>query len=195
LNNKTTFLIGIIGVSLFVVSSVLGGFFNALSDNTQNKALKVAKQQGSPKELDDVMAGIKRQNDEVDDILARIEKKVDLIKNDENIRDRTIAQYEMKKSRNQNRHKILIKKFGKDIGTKLIRKELFVGMTYEMLKEIKSSHDKKTSNVSNGKETIKLYYGKKKNRLGNDSYEFEVTLQDGKVTGWKDLTNVGTRSK
>ena len=26
MNNKTTFLIGIIGVSLFVVSSVLGGF-------------------------------------------------------------------------------------------------------------------------------------------------------------------------
>jgi hypothetical protein len=41
---------------------------------------------------------------------------------------------------------------------------------------------------------LKLYYGKKENRLGNDSYEFEITLKEGLVIGWKDLSNVGKRN-
>lgn len=72
--------------------------------------------------------------------------------------------------------------------------KLFVGMKYDELNEIKPPHDKKVSNVTNGKETLKLYYGKKENRLGNDSYEFEITLKEGLVIGWKDLSNVGKRN-
>ena len=34
---------------------------------------------------------------------------------------------------------------------------------------------------------------KSTNRLGNDAYDFEVTLENGKVTGWKDRRNRGTR--
>jgi hypothetical protein len=71
---------------------------------------------------------------------------------------------------------------------------LFVGMTYEELIKTQPNHDKKKSTVTNGKETIKLFYGQKENRLGNDSYEFEITLKEGLVVGWKDLSNVGTRN-
>lgn len=77
--------------------------------------------------------------------------------------------------------------------TNLINR-LFVGMTYEELIKTQPNHDKKKSNVTNGKETIKLFYGQKENRLGNDSYEFEITLKEGLVVGWKDLSNVGTRN-
>ena len=181
-------------------------FFDALSNNASKNALKVAKQQGNPKELDDVMQSIKSQNDEVDEILARIEKKADLVKKDKERRDRTVSQYKMKKSRNEsenkakaaiakNRRQNLIDKYGKEIGPKLFRSELFLEMDLEMLSHSKGNYDKKVSNVSKGKETVKLYYGKKKNRLGNDSFNLEVTLKDGKVTGWKDLTTVGTRNK
>lgn len=48
-------------------------------------------------------------------------------------------------------------------------------------------------NASNGKIKTKYYYGKSTNRLGNDAYDFEVTLEDGKITGYKDRRNRGTR--
>ena len=48
-------------------------------------------------------------------------------------------------------------------------------------------------NATNGKIKTKYYYGKSTNRLGNVAYDFEVTLDDGKVTGWKDRRNRGTR--
>ena len=48
-------------------------------------------------------------------------------------------------------------------------------------------------NAFNGKIKTKYYYGKSTNRLGNDAYDFEVTLEEGKITGWKDRRNRGTR--
>jgi hypothetical protein len=33
-----------------------------------------------------------------------------------------------------------------------------------------------------------------KNRLGNDAYDFEITLEFGKVVGWKNRANVATRN-
>lgn len=32
------------------------------------------------------------------------------------------------------------------------------------------------------------------NRLGNDKYDLEVALDDGKLLGWKDRSNSGTRN-
>ena len=37
------------------------------------------------------------------------------------------------------------------------------------------------------------FLGKSKNRLGYDSYIFEISLEDGNVTGWKDIRKRGTR--
>ena len=39
-----------------------------------------------------------------------------------------------------------------------------------------------------------LYFEKHKNRLGNDAYDFEITLEAGKVIGWKNRANVATRN-
>ena len=87
----------------------------------------------------------------------------------------------------------LLDKYDKPNSNKELKLE--IGITRKELRQLKGMEQHTVLNSSRGKEISKLYYGKKKNRLGNDSYEFEVTLQDGKVTGWKDLTNVGTRSK
>ena len=87
----------------------------------------------------------------------------------------------------------LLDKYDKPNSNKELKLE--IGITRKELRQLKGMEQHTVLNSSRGKEIAKLYYGKKKNRLGNDSYEFEVTLQDGKVTGWKDLTNVGTRSK
>jgi hypothetical protein len=85
-----------------------------------------------------------------------------------------------------------IKKYGEEVGKKIYKKELFVGMNLEMLKEIKGKHSEKVQNVTNGKVKVKLYYEKTKNRLGNISYGFEVTIENGLVIGWKDRKNKAT---
>jgi len=87
----------------------------------------------------------------------------------------------------------LLDKYDKPNSNKELKLE--IGISRKELRQLKGMEEHTVLNNSGGKEIAKLYYGKKKNRLGNDSYEFEVTLQDGKVTGWKDLTNVGTRNK
>jgi len=96
----------------------------------------------------------------------------------------------------ENREKVkneFIKKYGAEIGKKIYKKELFVGMTLEMLKDVKGKHSEKVENVTNGKVKLKLYYEKSKNRLGNISYGFEVSLENGLVVGWKDRKNKGTK--
>lgn len=86
-----------------------------------------------------------------------------------------------------------VEKYGDEIGKKIAKKELFVGMTLEMLKDVKGKHSEKVENVTNGKVKVKLFYEKSKNRLGNDAYGFEVSLENGLVVGWKDRKNKGTK--
>jgi hypothetical protein len=86
-----------------------------------------------------------------------------------------------------------IEKYGKDIGLKIFNKKLFIGMTLEMLKDVKGRHSEKVENVTNGKVKVKLYYEKSKNRLGNISYGFEVSLENDLVVGWKDRKNKGSK--
>ena len=162
------------------------GFLKSLSgdsDDKENKSKKHTSRNSKKPAVNKKIDKLNKQNSELDDIISKYSKPKRKVSPEE------------KKNREDEKKSKLIQKYGKEVGTKLFKKQFFAGMTLEMLKEIKSRHDKKTSSVTNGKETVKLYYGKKKNRLGNDSFKLEVTLKDGKVTGWKDLTSVGTRNK
>ena len=62
-----------------------------------------------------------------------------------------------------------------------------------MLFEVKGEPSDTSENVSGGKIKKKYFYGKKKNRVGNDSFDFEVSLENDIITGWKDRINRGTR--
>jgi len=176
--------------------SISDGFFDALKDNATKQALASAKKQKKSPVIKK-MEKLNKQNSELDDLIKNISQQAKKAKKNSGIDAKKQKEYnlQLKKKNEDEKRNNLVTKYGKETGTKLYKKQFFVGMTYEMLKEIKSRHDKKTSSVANGKETVKLYYGKKKNRLGNDSFKLEITLKDGKVTGWKDLTNVGTRNK
>ena len=174
------------------LQNISDSFFESFKQNALDDKLKKVKHPPKTKVMTQ-MDKLQKERKELDDLLKDIKSKTKLSKEQ---RDELKKSKEKDKKNKENEKKNqLISKYGKEIGTKLFKKQLFVDMSYEMLKEIKPRHDKKTSNVSNGKETIKLYYGKKKNRLGNDSFKLEVTLKDNKVVGWKDLSNVGTRSK
>jgi hypothetical protein len=93
------------------------------------------------------------------------------------------------------RKKYLENEYGSEIAEKILSEELWIGMNYHHILEVKGEEDKKIENSTNGKTITKLYFGEKLNRLKNESFSLEVTLKDNKVVGWKDLTNVGTRSK
>ena len=88
----------------------------------------------------------------------------------------------------------LIEKYGEANALKIIKKELWVGMGINHVYEVKGKHDLKVDNVVNKVEQTILYYEKHKNRLGNDAYDFEITLESGKVVGWKNRANVSTRN-
>jgi len=172
-------------------------FFDGIKEKAIENALSNAKEDRLKKEAFDKSEKSKKEKDDLDKILSSIPKPKILSENElAEIRLKKEKKDRIKQIERENKEKLkndLINKYGQEVGEKLFKKELFVGMTFEMLKEIKPKHSKKVSNVTNGKETIKLYYGIEKNRLGNDSYNFEVTLKDGLVAGWKDLSNIGRR--
>ena len=90
--------------------------------------------------------------------------------------------------------KKLIEKYGEINALKILKKELWVGMDINHVYEVKGSHNKRVDNVINKVEKTILYFEKHKNRLGNDAYDFEITLENGKVVGWKNRANVATRN-
>jgi hypothetical protein len=94
----------------------------------------------------------------------------------------------------EERMKVLVPKYGEAIAIKIVNDELWVGMDINHVYEIKGKHDLKVDNVINKVEQTILYFDKHKNRLGNDAYDFEITLESGKVVGWKNRANIATRN-
>ena len=86
--------------------------------------------------------------------------------------------------RNIEKKKYLTDKYGQDNGEKLHKGELWVGMTYEMLKEIKGEPGKKTETISRNKKREELFFDGYKNRQSNMSYKFKVVIINGKLEKW-----------
>jgi hypothetical protein len=93
------------------------------------------------------------------------------------------------------RMEALIPKYGVVIAKRIVNEELWIGMDKQMVFEVKGEHSLKVDNVVNKVQQTILYFDKHVNRLGNDSYDFEITLEDGLVVGWKNRANIGTRIK
>jgi hypothetical protein len=89
----------------------------------------------------------------------------------------------------------LISNYGEDIAQKIQNKELWIGMDINHINEVKGKYDYKVENLINKVAQTILYFDKHKNRLGNDAYDFEITLEHGKVVGWKNRPNVATGVK
>jgi hypothetical protein len=98
------------------------------------------------------------------------------------------------KRQKEERMKELIQKYGEAIALKIINEELWIGMGMNHIYEVKGEYDLKVDNMINKVEQTILYFEKHKNRLGNDAYDFEITLESGKVVGWKNRANVATRN-
>jgi hypothetical protein len=106
------------------------------------------------------------------------------------IQNEKVKQAQLKENEKKER---LLKIYTKEEVENIMSKKLWLGMTEEMLYEVRNLPLDISENVSKGVVKKKHYYDKSTNRLGNDAFDFEVTLEDGKVTGWKDRRNRGTR--
>jgi len=80
-------------------------------------------------------------------------------------------------------------KYGEEIGKRLFKQELWVGMSSEMVIDSKGKPKEVIEKVSRGKKREEYFYDGYKNRQGNMSYKFRVVLINGKVDGWNDITN------
>jgi hypothetical protein len=88
----------------------------------------------------------------------------------------------------------LISLFGVEIAERIIKKEVWEGMTTDMLVESQGKWSDKSESFTNGKVKVKYFFDYSKNRLGNAAYDFEVSTEDGIVVGWKDRRTRGTKN-
>jgi len=87
----------------------------------------------------------------------------------------------------QERKEQLIEKYGNEDANRMLNKEIWQGMTEEMLIESRGHPLDKKESVYKEKITLKFYYNSRITRQDTIVYEYEVTLENGKVVGWKDL--------
>ena len=77
-----------------------------------------------------------------------------------------------------------IEKYGKELGTKIAKGELWIGMSKEALMAIKGKPGKKIETISRNKKREEYFFDGNKNRQGNMSYKLKVILIDGIVEKW-----------
>lgn len=77
--------------------------------------------------------------------------------------------------------------YGEDIADRLIHNSIFEGMPMILLLTSLGQPAKILDGNHKGVMTSKWYYGESANRLGNPTFELEVTLENYEVVGWKDL--------
>ena len=126
----------------------------------------------------------KRHNDWVDEVLNKEREK--------NYEETGIKETDSEREKRENDNKLLKeyqKKYGEEIGERILNEEIWIGMTSEMLVDSRFEPDHKIEKVSKSKKREEYFYGSYKNRLGKYSYKFRVVIIDGKVDGWNDITN------
>ena len=99
-------------------------------------------------------------------------------------KERQIKHRQEKPKRKAKEKAKFIEKYGKELGTKIAKGELWIGMNKEALMAIKGNPGKKTETISRNKKREEYFYDGKKNRQGNMSYKLKVILIDELVEKW-----------
>ncbi|GAB3890076.1 hypothetical protein [Spirosoma agri] len=77
--------------------------------------------------------------------------------------------------------------YGNDLAQQLERGIFFEDMPMILLLTSMGQPDKILDGNYKGVMTSKWYYGESTNRLGNPSYDLEISLENYRVVGWKNL--------
>ena len=94
---------------------------------------------------------------------------------------------ELQEKRKLKKEKEVTKRHGKTKGKKIMKGELWMGMSNKELLSMRGKPQDVIKKVSRGKKREEYFYDGYKNRQGNMSYKFRVVLIDGKVDGWNDI--------
>ena len=161
-------------------------------DKLQTKIeAKFIQQYGS---LDNVPDGFKKQfnivdNDSPEDKARKSSQEKERQKKQ---REKT-ALYQAKKEKERQKKRRqekatkkteFIEKYGKELGTKIAKGELWIGMSKEALMAIKGRPGKKIETISRNKKREEYFFDGNKNRQGNMSFKLKVILIDGLVEKW-----------
>lgn len=79
------------------------------------------------------------------------------------------------------------KEYEGEIAEKLLKKELFIDMTKQMLVDALGEPDDKKEAVFKNKVKLKYFYGKTSTSRGTAKYNTQVNLENDLVVSWKDL--------
>jgi len=96
---------------------------------------------------------------------------------------------QLNREKEEKRKEILSKKYDSEIVNKIVKKELAIGMSKNMVLDMKGKPNHKTQSVSQNATREEWFYGAYKNRLNKVSFKFRVVLVNEKVTGWNDINN------
>jgi hypothetical protein len=120
--------------------------------------------------------------------LAEFEKDYVFMDNEVRLLDKnTLYDIWLGGKRTAENKKELEAKYGdKEIAERIIKKELWIGMSKDMLLDVKGRPEHKSEKVTSNKKKEEYYYEGYKNIRGNPSYKFKVVLVDGFVSGWND---------
>jgi hypothetical protein len=77
--------------------------------------------------------------------------------------------------------------FGGDIANNVSKSFIWNGMPDYLLLVSMGKAGEIKENFFKGTRTEKWYYGEKINRLGNLKYNLEITVENHKIVGWRDL--------
>lgn len=80
----------------------------------------------------------------------------------------------------------LIEKYGEEIGELIADREIFEGMTSEMLIDSRGEPAKVEETYMRGKLTQQCYFGGWYNKRGTEKFNLRVTVENDLVIGWKE---------
>jgi len=102
--------------------------------------------------------------------------------------DSSLAElWEIQKKKKLKKDKEVAKTHGKTIGKKIMKGELWLGMSNKELLSMRGKPQDVIKKMSRGKRREEWFYGAYKNRQKNTSYKFRVVLINGKVDEWKKI--------
>ena len=129
-------------------------------------------------------------NNEIE--LSEIYKRLDKEEREINFKEHGVKETNnerLNRESEEKRKEILSKKYDSEIVNKIVKKELAIGMSKNMVLDMKGKPNHKTQSVSQNATREEWFYGAYTNRLNKVSFKFRVVLVNEKVTGWNDINN------
>jgi hypothetical protein len=175
-----------------------GGTKNNLNSKQKNAA-NVAASESKTKTEDNLewLSGIDSRHGHSAERLAKFEKfwpysdiaaSVDSDPQKDAVKRLSYLAFLSGEKKSEAEKKFEVKYGDKTIAKKIVDKELWIGMSKDMLLDVKGSPDHKTERVSSNKKKEEYFYGEFQNLRGNDSYKFRVVLVNDEVISWNDIS-------